>query len=61
MTERADSCPPGASVKFCDHPNLLVERLSNHSCVVSHLVDHAWLIDGHDATALEIAARGRIT
>jgi D-serine deaminase-like pyridoxal phosphate-dependent protein len=69
-----------------DHPNLLVERLSeehatvrvtdghtglepgdrvrvlpNHSCVVSNLVDQAWLLDGEEATPLEITARGRIT
>ena len=69
-----------------DHPNLLVERLSeehatvkvtdghtvlepgdrvrilpNHSCVVSNLVDEAWLVDGVEATPLEITARGRIT
>lgn len=69
-----------------DHPNLLVERLSeehatvkvtdgstklepgdrvriipNHSCVVSNLVDQAWLVDGDTVEALAIAARGKIT
>jgi D-serine deaminase-like pyridoxal phosphate-dependent protein len=69
-----------------DHPNLLIERLSeehatvrveggstrlepgdrvriipNHSCVVSNLVDQAWLVDGPNAEALPIAARGKIT
>ena len=69
-----------------DHPNLLIERLSeehatvkvtdgkttlepgdrvriipNHSCVVSNLVDQAWLVDGESVEALPIAARGRIT
>jgi D-serine deaminase-like pyridoxal phosphate-dependent protein len=69
-----------------DHPNLLIERLSeehatvkvqdgstplepgdrvriipNHSCVVSNLVDEAWLVDGATAQPLTIAARGRIT
>ena len=69
-----------------DHPNLLIERLSeehatvkvtdgttrlepgdrvriipNHSCVVSNLVDQAWLVDGDNAEALPIAARGKIT
>lgn len=68
-----------------DHPELLVERLSeehatvrvtngetslapgevvrilpNHACVVSNLVDQAWLIDGDDVSALPMAARGRI-
>ena len=69
-----------------DHPNLLIERLSeehatvkvqdgttrlepgdrvriipNHSCVVSNLVDQAWLVDGDAVEALPIAARGKIT
>ena len=48
-----------------DHPNLLVERLSEEQATVkvtdgvSNLLDHAWLID--EATALAITARGRIT
>jgi D-serine deaminase-like pyridoxal phosphate-dependent protein len=69
-----------------DHPNLLIERLSeehatvtvtdgstrlepgdrvriipNHSCVVSNLVDEAWLVEGDRVEPLLIAARGRIT
>lgn len=69
-----------------DHPNLLIERLSeehatvkvvdgatplepgdrvriipNHSCVVSNLVDHAWLVNGDSVEPLPIAARGKIT
>jgi D-serine deaminase-like pyridoxal phosphate-dependent protein len=69
-----------------DHPDLLVERLSeehatvraldgstrlepgdrvrivpNHSCVVSNLVDEAWLVDGDRVEPLAIAARGKIT
>jgi D-serine deaminase-like pyridoxal phosphate-dependent protein len=42
-------------------PGDRVRIIPNHSCVVSNLVDHAWLIDGNDAEALSIAARGRIT
>jgi D-serine deaminase-like pyridoxal phosphate-dependent protein len=76
---------PGYGIVI-DHPNLLIERLSeehatvkvedgrttlepgdrvriipNHSCVVSNLVDQAWLVDGDNVEALPIAARGRIT
>jgi len=42
-------------------PGDRVRLIPNHSCVVSNLVDRAWLIDGHEAAAPEIAARGRIT
>jgi D-serine deaminase-like pyridoxal phosphate-dependent protein len=46
-------------------PGDRVRVLPNHSCVVSNLVDQAWLVDGHDANAriapLRIAARGRIS
>ena len=42
-------------------PGDLVRILPNHSCVVSNLVDQAWLVDGSDVCALPIAARGRIT
>ncbi|HEY7499830.1 MAG TPA: alanine racemase [Vicinamibacterales bacterium] len=44
----------------------LVRILPNHSCVVSNLVDSAWLVDGdgamEDASVekIDIAARGRI-
>ena len=43
-------------------PGDLVRIVPNHSCVVSNLVDAAWLVDG-DAVGerLEISARGRIT
>jgi D-serine deaminase-like pyridoxal phosphate-dependent protein len=41
-------------------PGDLVRILPNHSCVVSNLVDQAWLIDGSDVCSLPIAARGRI-
>ena len=41
-------------------PGDLVRILPNHACVVSNLVDRAWLIDGGDVSALPIAARGRI-
>ena len=82
---RGFAAAPGHGVVI-DHPDLLIERLSeehatvkattgstklepgdrvrivpNHSCVVSNLVDQAWLVDGNNAEALPIAARGRIT
>lgn len=41
-------------------PGDLVRILPNHACVVSNLVDQAWLVDGTDVSALPIAARGRI-
>jgi D-serine deaminase-like pyridoxal phosphate-dependent protein len=76
---------PGFGV-VVDHPNLLIERLSeehatvkvmngttplepgdrvrivpNHSCVVSNLVDRAWLVDDDAVEPMPIAARGRIS
>jgi D-serine deaminase-like pyridoxal phosphate-dependent protein len=40
----------------------MVRIIPNHSCVVSNLVDAAWLVDGtHVEERLEISARGRIT
>lgn len=42
-------------------PGDRVRVLPNHSCVVSNLVDQAWLVDGDGVDALPIAARGRIT
>jgi D-serine deaminase-like pyridoxal phosphate-dependent protein len=40
----------------------LVRVIPNHSCVVSNLVDHVWLVDGmHVVSRLPVAARGRIT
>lgn len=41
-------------------PGDLVRILPNHACVVSNLVDQAWLLDGNHVTPLPIAARGRI-
>jgi D-serine deaminase-like pyridoxal phosphate-dependent protein len=41
-------------------PGDVVRVLPNHSCVVSNLVDQAWLLDGDRVTALPVAARGRI-
>ena len=43
-------------------PGDLVRIVPNHSCVVSNLVDSAWLVDGPEVIErLEISARGRIT
>ena len=43
-------------------PGDLVRLVPNHSCVVSNLVDAAWLVDGDEVVErLEISARGRIT
>jgi D-serine deaminase-like pyridoxal phosphate-dependent protein len=42
-------------------PGDRVRVLPNHSCVVSNLVDQAWLCEGNSVTPLPIAARGRIT
>lgn len=43
-------------------PGDLVRIVPNHSCVVSNLVDAAWLMDGEKVIErLEISARGRIT
>jgi len=43
-------------------PGDLVRIVPNHSCVVSNLVDTAWLVDGDQVLErLEISARGRIT
>lgn len=40
-------------------PGDRVRILPNHSCVVSNLVDEAWLVDGDRVSALPIEARGR--
>ena len=49
---------PGADAL---RPGDRVRVLPNHACVVSNLVDRAWLMDGgHVVSALPIAARGRI-
>jgi D-serine deaminase-like pyridoxal phosphate-dependent protein len=42
-------------------PGDRVRIIPNHSCVVSNLVDQAWLIDGQTVEPFPIAARGRIT
>jgi D-serine deaminase-like pyridoxal phosphate-dependent protein len=42
-------------------PGDRVRVLPNHSCVVSNLVDRAWLVDGDACEPLAIAARGCIT
>ncbi len=42
-------------------PGDRVRVLPNHSCVVSNLVDQAWLVEGEQVIApLPVAARGRI-
>jgi D-serine deaminase-like pyridoxal phosphate-dependent protein len=41
-------------------PGDLVRIVPNHSCVVSNLIDQAWLVAGAEVSALPIAARGRI-
>ena len=42
-------------------PGDRVQIIPNHSCVVSNLVDQAWLVDGALVEPLPIAARGRNT
>jgi D-serine deaminase-like pyridoxal phosphate-dependent protein len=42
-------------------PGDLVRILPNHACVVSNLVDQAWILEGNRVEPLPIAARGRIT
>ena len=42
-------------------PGDRVRIIPNHSCVVSNLVDEAWLVDGDSVEPLPIAARGKIT
>ena len=42
-------------------PGDRVRVLPNHSCVVSNLVDQAWLVDGDRVEPLPIAARGKIS
>ena len=56
-----------ANVKVVDaaprlKPGDLVRVVPNHSCVVSNLVDSAWLVSGSDVLEpLRVSARGRIT
>ena len=42
-------------------PGDRVRIIPNHSCVVSNLVDEAWLLSGNSAEPFPIVARGRIT
>jgi len=43
-------------------PGDLVRVIPNHACVVSNLVDEAWIVNGDEVSdALRIAARGQIT
>ena len=43
-------------------PGDLVRIVPNHSCVVSNLVDSAWIVDGNEVVEpLQISARGLIT
>jgi D-serine deaminase-like pyridoxal phosphate-dependent protein len=42
-------------------PGDRVQIIPNHSCVVTNMVDQAWLVDGAMAEPLAVAARGRIT
>ena len=42
-------------------PGDRVRIVPNHSCVVSNLVDQAWIVDGASAEPMPIAARGRIS
>jgi D-serine deaminase-like pyridoxal phosphate-dependent protein len=41
-------------------PGDLVRIVPNHSCVVSNLVDQAWLLDGQSVEPMPIAARGKV-
>jgi len=42
-------------------PGDRVQIIPNHSCVVSNLVDQAWIVDGDSVEPLPILARGKIT
>ncbi|MEZ5285824.1 MAG: alanine racemase [Vicinamibacterales bacterium] len=42
-------------------PGDLVRIVPNHACVVSNLVDAAWVVDAERIDPLTIAARGRLT
>jgi D-serine deaminase-like pyridoxal phosphate-dependent protein len=50
-----------ASGRTALEPGDRVRLIPNHSCVVSNLVDQAWVLDGELVTAMPIAARGRLT
>jgi D-serine deaminase-like pyridoxal phosphate-dependent protein len=49
VTDRSTRLEPGDRVRI----------VPNHSCVVSNLVDQAWLVEGETVEALPIAARGK--
>jgi D-serine deaminase-like pyridoxal phosphate-dependent protein len=53
----------GVSGSTALEPGHLVRIVPNHACVVSNLVDQAWLVenDNDSVSPLPIAARGRIT
>jgi D-serine deaminase-like pyridoxal phosphate-dependent protein len=40
-------------------PGDLVRIVPNHSCVISNLADHVWLVDGTTVEPMPIAARGK--
>ena len=65
VIERLSEEHANVRVKESAHPlqpGDLVRIVPNHSCVVSNLVDAAWLVDGQKVIErLEISARGRIT
>jgi D-serine deaminase-like pyridoxal phosphate-dependent protein len=42
-------------------PGDRIRIIPNHSCVVSNLVDQAWIVDGDQVEPLPILARGKIT
>lgn len=42
-------------------PGDRVRIIPNHSCVVSNLVDQAWIVEGDTISPLPILARGKIT
>jgi D-serine deaminase-like pyridoxal phosphate-dependent protein len=42
-------------------PGDRIRIVPNHSCVVSNMVDQAWLVDGDAVEPLPILARGKIT
>jgi D-serine deaminase-like pyridoxal phosphate-dependent protein len=42
-------------------PGDRVRIIPNHSCVVSNMVDQAWIIDGASVESLPILGRGKIT
>ncbi len=43
-------------------PGDLVRIVPNHSCVVSNLVDHVWIVEGDEVVErMDVSARGRIT